>query len=533
MEGLDIKRLDHHGLVMGVIKDLGIIDQINMRLGVYEDEKTTVGERVAAMILNGLGFTNQPLSLMPDFFEGLPLDALFGRPMAAKELNRFALARALDRVYEYGDSTLFSEIASTVCVAEGIDRSIQSLDTTSFSLTGEYDHETDAGCIKIVHGYSKDHRPDLKQCITELMVSHDAGVPLHMKNWDGNASDCIIFRERSAELLNQFQSEKMKCLVADSKFYTKENAKNWHLIKFITRVPESINEAKERIKKALELNIWRTHSDGKILYQVFQEKHYDTAQRWMVCFSNESLQRVDKTVDKQVQKEADEIKKQLNRLRSQQFSCSTDANKAVHDAAKKWKFHMIDRINIELKETMYRIEAQYQSSKEVIEKVKREKACFILASNLSPTEYSDEIVITHYKNQQAVERGYRFLKDPYFFASGFFLKKPERISALIMIMTLSLLVYSIAQRRLRKALQAQNETLPDQNKKPVKKVTMRWVFHLLRGIHWVTKKVGDDRQHSLHGMTEMKEKIIILMGGGALIIYGLPEAVLLQQKAVS
>ena len=118
MEDLDIKRLDHHGLV----------------------------------------------------FEGLPLDRLFGRPMEAKDLNRFALARALDRIYEYGDSTLFSEIASMACVAEGVDRSIQSLDTTSFSMTGEYVGETEEDCIKIVHGYAKDHRPDLKQCVTELIV---------------------------------------------------------------------------------------------------------------------------------------------------------------------------------------------------------------------------------------------------------------------------------------------------------------------------------------------------------------------------
>ena len=256
--------------------------------------------------------------------------------------------------------------------------------------------------------------------------------------------------------------------------------------------------------------------------------HYDTEQRWMVCYSNESYQRVVKTIDKQVKKEADEIKKQLNKLGSQKFSCSTDAKKTADDVAKKWKFHVVNRMNIDLKETVYRIDVQYNLSKEVVEKVKREKACFILASNFSPAEYADEALITHYKNQQTVERGYRFLKDPYFFAQGFFLKKPERISTLIMVMTLSLLVYSIAQRRLRKALQVQNEILPDRNKKPMKKPTMRWVFHLLRGIHWVTQKVESERRYGMHGMNETKEKIVRLMGGGALIIYGLPEAVLLQ-----
>jgi transposase len=72
MNNLDIKRLDHHGLVMGVIKDLGIIDQINAHVGQYDDEKTSVGDRIAAMIINGLGFTDQPLSLLSDFFTDLP-----------------------------------------------------------------------------------------------------------------------------------------------------------------------------------------------------------------------------------------------------------------------------------------------------------------------------------------------------------------------------------------------------------------------------------------------------------------------------
>jgi transposase len=530
MEDLDIKRLDHHGLVMGVIKDLGIIDHINARLGVHEDEKTTVGERIAAMIINGLGFTDQPLSLVADFFEDLPLDRLFGRPIEAKDFNRFALARALDRVYEYGDSTLFAEIAAIACIAEGVDRSIQSLDTTSFSMTGEYDGETPEGCIKIVHGYSKDHRSDLRQCIIELMVSHDGDVPVHMKSWDGNAADCTIFRERSTELLKQFELGQMKCLVADSKFYTKENSKNWHLIQYITRIPENIKEAKDYIKKAVELNVWESHSNKKLFYRKFDVSHYNTKQRWIVCYSNESYQRVVKTIDKKVQREADEIKKQLKKLCSQKFSCSKDAKKIAIDMTKKWNFHAPDQIEVKLKEKIYQIEVQYRVLKEVVEKEKHEKSCFILGSNLLPTDYTDEEVITGYKNQQAVERGYRFLKDPYFFAQGFFLKKPERISALIMVMTLSLLIYSIAQRRLRKALKEQNEILPDRDKKAIKKPTLRWALHLLRGVHCVSQKIGGEMRYSLQGMSETKKKIIRLMGGGGMRIYSLEETILLQQR---
>jgi transposase len=58
-------------------------------------------------------------------------------------------------------------------------------------------------------------------------------------------------------------------------------------------------------------------------------------------------------------------------------------------------------------------------------------------SKTLPTSLSDEQMLVHYKQQQGVERGFRFLKDPLFFASSVFLKTPERIMALTFIMALS------------------------------------------------------------------------------------------------
>lgn len=94
-------------------------------------------------------------------------------------------------------------------------------------------------------------------------------------------------------------------------------------------------------------------------------------------------------------------------------------------------------------------------------------------------------MLVHYKQQQGVERGFRFLKDPLFFASSVFLKTPERIMALTFIMALCLLVYSLGQRQLRLALEEQKETVPNQLGKPTQRPTLRWIFQTLRGIHWV------------------------------------------------
>ena len=68
MSDLVIERLDHLGVIAGVIKDLGIVELIDARISPEAKEEITTGEAIAGMILNGLGFSDRPLSLTPQFF---------------------------------------------------------------------------------------------------------------------------------------------------------------------------------------------------------------------------------------------------------------------------------------------------------------------------------------------------------------------------------------------------------------------------------------------------------------------------------
>ena len=132
--------------------------------------------------------------------------------------HRFKLGRTLDEVDTYGCDLFLSALALAVCQHEAIAQRFHHLDTTSFSLSGAYVPESDAHAIAITHGYSKDHRPDVKQAVLELMVSQDGGVPLVSKSWDGNASDTQIFHDRAEALLATFQdSPTPRYLIADSK----------------------------------------------------------------------------------------------------------------------------------------------------------------------------------------------------------------------------------------------------------------------------------------------------------------------------
>ena len=61
-------------------------------------------------------------------------------------------------------------------------------------------------------------------------------------------------------------------------------------------------------------------------------------------------------------------------------------------------------------------------------------------------------MLSTYKEQQSVEKGFRFLKSPDFLTNSIFLKKPERIEALLMVMTTCLMIYASLEHQIRKKL---------------------------------------------------------------------------------
>jgi len=217
MAEVTVGRLDHLGLIAGVIKDLRISEMIDARLEPDEREPITTGAAIAGMVLNGLGFAHCPPSLTPQFFANRPMEVLFREGVGAAHCNRFKLGRSLAAVDGYGGDGLLSELSVAICQQEGIDRRVQSLETTSLSLTGEYVPESEEQAIVIPQGSAKDHRPALKQAILELLVSQESGGPIFPQSGDGNSSDKTRFKERSGALIRSFsEAEAPRVLGADA-----------------------------------------------------------------------------------------------------------------------------------------------------------------------------------------------------------------------------------------------------------------------------------------------------------------------------
>lgn len=149
-----------------------------------------------------------------------------------------------------------------------------------------------------------------------------------------------------------------------------------------------------------------------------------------------------------------------------------------------------------------------------------EASCFVIGTTISSKALSAAEVVEAYKKQNdSVEKGFRFLKDPYLFTSSLFIKKPSRIMGLLMVMTLALLVYATSQRRLRAALQEAGETLPNQIRQESNRPTLRWIFQLLGGIEKVVFKVEDAIREVITGLTPLKQRILSYFGPTVQKIY--------------
>jgi transposase len=541
MEIMKIKRLDHHGIVSGVIEDLKIVEIVDEHVGVNEQEKISAGMAVKSMILNGLGFTNRPLTLSPQFFENIPMEHLFGDGYTPDLFNRHKLGRVLGTIFQHDPTTLFSRLSLQAVKSQNINTDIKSLDTSTLSVHGKYKETDDLDDsepipITINHGYSKAKRPDLKQIVLELIVSQDGGIPLFFKTHSGNANDSVIFRERMQAIVEGMKdTENPDIFVADSKLYGKKTAEWLKQIPFVTRIPNTIKKVSESIKQAINSpDNWEIFKDGSRC-QSFSIMHYDIEQRWIVIDSEKNRYRAEEAMEKMVKKEEKSFQVKLRRLKAKDFACEKDAQTAINELVKKLNYLKVSNTSVssvikyenpgkptstsKVKSIQWKCNGSFEQNEMVISQKITENACFVLGTNIPKTEYSDEDIRHIYKDQNVVEQGFRFLKEKTFFTDALFLKTPARIESLVMVMTLSLLVYSIAQKRLRDSLQKTKETIPNQINQPKSRPTMRWIFQLFEGVNLVEIYVGGKLFRQLDGMNALRQKIISHLGASVHRIY--------------
>ncbi|NER40197.1 MAG: IS1634 family transposase [Oscillatoria sp. SIO1A7] len=159
----------------------------------------------------------------------------------------------LDKLYRTGLNKIFVKIALEIVKKYEISTETVHLDSSSFSVHGEYnrgnlyEQQEEPRAIKITYGYSKDHRPDLKQFMMDLICSDDGDVPLWMRIGDGNESDNKQFIKAMKDFQEQLNWDSL--IVLDSAFYSQENIQNANQLKWLSRVRLRVKAAQDLVRE--------------------------------------------------------------------------------------------------------------------------------------------------------------------------------------------------------------------------------------------------------------------------------------------
>jgi transposase len=529
------ERLDHLGIVAGVCQEAGIAEWLDKQAG-ESRRSVSVGKATVAMILNGLGFSNRQLYLVPQYFENKPVEHLLGEGITADMLNDDCLGRTLDWLYEHDVTTLFAGLALQARRRFGVQAQHLHIDTTSFSVSGDYASQEEGAPVPlaITYGYSRDHREDLKQWMLALATTHDGDIPIFLRPLGGNSSDKEHLSAAVKEVMTQLrehlpEEHEQRIAVFDSGGYSQANMKSYNEAKiwWISRVPETSTAAKSALEEADEP--WQTLSDGSGDYVVRTMELPQGKERWVIVRTHAQLQAAQEQMEKKAKKTQQEWEKRLWHLSKQAFACETDAQQAWEQALKGKPSWLLATFTLKEQkqypqrgrphkeatpeQTVWYLVPTLELDQHEVERVARKKAVFIVATNiLDAQRLSPEQVLSTYKEQGGVERGFRFLKDPVFLASSIFVKKPERVMALSFVMVLCLLVYRLAEHLLRRQLVATEQTLPNQVNKPTNRPTMRWIFQCFEGIDLLHIRIGSRWHTQVLGLQALHQRVLRLLG---------------------
>jgi transposase len=513
------KRLDHFPLVSEVFKKLDFAQIIDDRVPEHPSRETSTGTCVEALILTILSGTHT-LSGVSNFLEDYDLDLLLGSPTKSSQLNDDRLGRALDAIYKAGVSPIYTAAMLRAVKAYQLDLGLLHFDTTSLSVHGDYtdfdlgDPENPDAAPAITYGFSKDKRPDLKQVLYGLTVTHKDGVPIMGRVTDGSRSDSRESAFTLKQLAEVLPDPRNTTLVADSKMFSGKNlllAKEVgiNVVTVLPRTTELWSTVFETLRPKLKtapclrqrvkslfqideqgikgpvieqqlLESWTGLSTEEIYHFRDHESKTETPidLNALLITSTELTKSKEKSLRKKLTKEQERFKKHSEKAGKQDYECEQDAQRALDKLVKlKTQFHTLTgRVNShEIKQkrekagrpkageeihskTVWRVllSVSYDEGK-AMEFLARE-CCFIVVW-LAGFELSDEEALRIYKGQSTVEGSMRWAKCVANVAP-IYLKTPRRIAALGMVYVLALMVRTLLQRTVRAKLQEEKKTIP-------------------------------------------------------------------------
>jgi transposase len=424
----------------------------------------------------------------------------------------------LDRLYEVGTQKIFSCVSVSALQGFALSTEHVHFDTTSVSLWGDYLNAEGAGVpFKITEGYSKDKRPDLKQFVLSLLcVGTD--VPIVGKLEDGNASDKTINHRVLSEVSRHMKAHGVEedafIYIADAAMVTEANLEQaGEQRRFITRLPATYNEHERVVLSAIEADQWTeigriaqtrpTKNRPGASYRVHEGTVtlYGKPYRAVVVHSSAHDKRRQKRLDRELKASLKEIQVVAKACKKNRFLCQGDAEAAAAEVmAQSTAFHQLKvrvqpcprygrgrpkqdgpRTPVAIE---YALQTEITEKGEALAKRRQMAGCFVLLSNVSgegPQGYSAEQILRTYKEQHGIEKNFGFLKDDQI-VNALFLKRPERIEALGLILLISLLIWRLIEHVMRTDLERRNTTIAGWDNKPTQRPTAYMVTWKFKGV---------------------------------------------------
>ena len=516
--------VQHLPIIKAYADQLGLVSLINHYVPTEMD--MDAGTVVLGLVLDTLS-GRSPLYRLEEFFAHQDTELLLGKAIPPQAFTDDTVGRVLDRLYDFGTMRLFTDCAIRAVARFDLGRRYVHFDTTSRSVWGAYQFaETQDLPFQVTYGYSKDKRPDLKQFILSTLCV-DRAVPVWGQCDDGNASDKALnttLLSQIAQLLAQYGVQPDAYVyIADAALVTEANLAALGDTWFITRLPATYSECGRVIAEAVARNHWEEvgvlaqtpptrHRPGTY-YKVAESRVtlYGKAYRAVVVHSSSQDQRRQQHLARELQVSYATLEATVRAAVQQEYFCHADAEAAAAKLrALQSAYHQVE-VEVEthpkygpgrpspqrprvVKAFRYGLQVTLRERSEVLARKRQETGCFVLLTNV-PTvgemAHTAGNVLRVYKEQHGIEQNFGFLKDP-LIVNSLFLKKPERIEALGLVLLLALLLWRLIERTLRVHVETTGSTLTGWDKKETQKPTAFMMMTKFAAV--MVLKAGPQRQ---------------------------------------
>jgi transposase len=539
-------------IINHLLDRIGLEDFLEKHLPKDDPRLEIPTRRGLLLLVKNILLSREPIYGIGEWVESYAPDLLDLKSEELKRINDDRIGRCLDRWFDAPIPELVLDVVRHVI--DEFDLRLDELhnDSTTVSFFGAYDKAAEEGqrrgrkTLAVTYGHSKDHRPDLKQLLYILTVTEDGGVPIYFTSASGNVTDDTTHRE-TWNLLRDLVGRPDFLYVADCKLASRDNLQYLHNQggRFVTILPRTRREDAEFRRRLIddpEGIVWEP------LYEVTNERD-EVIDRLQVCGNAtpsaegfrllwfHSTRKVERDASARTraidrtQKDLDQLQDRLHAVKTR-FRKRVKVEKAVEEilaehASGRWvRVEIHERQEETFKQarrgrpspsTRYvrqvstRFSLTYSIDSDHVAQDARGDGAFPLITN--QWKMTPEALLRAYKRQPLIEKRFSQFKTD-FEVSPVYLKEVSRIQSLLGVYFFALLVQTLLERELRRAMAAESlESLPLYPEgRSCRAPTTRRVLDLFEPLQRHELRVAGESQDFMTELSPVQRKILNLLG---------------------